>query len=226
MSAAANPPGLCVALLAGGLALIACANERDPNDGQACATPGQCNAVQQGGSGGTPVDSDAPITTGGSGGAGAAPAGGTGGMQGSGGSSTTAHSDASTSPTNDAAVLTDAAVGSIDASTELHPSFVGCRSPREPGCAECKAGENDYRRSHSDADWYNSSGVEAVCEPVCPPCALCTFHDERIARDFELRQECLPCVETGVDPCFDVETCACWCRQRDVLRAACPTLVP
>lgn len=123
-----------------------------------------------------------------------------------------------------------------DASAELactkDPSMIGCRGPRDPGCAVCKmiGTSNEFRSSYDDADWYDEYAMfpPAGCsEADCPACASCSYRDEAESRALGARPECEPCpADTGLDPCFDRASCECFCQTQKRLREACPTLVP
>ena len=109
-----------------------------------------------------------------------------------------------------------------------HPSLIGCRGPRDPGCAVCKEPSRPGYRS-SEGDWYNVSSTEAPagCEVDCPVCATCDYRTDEQSRALGERPECEPCpTERGIDSCFVPRGCACWCETRTQLRNACPTLVP
>jgi hypothetical protein len=126
-----------------------------------------------------------------------------------------------TTPT-DAGTETEPPV-SADAG-EPHESFVGCRGPLDPGCAECKDGDDGYNRAQEGTDWYNWSSVDGTCEPDCPACASCSYRNEADAIELGHRPECEPCVDPGVDPCFGPSSCGCYCSLKSWLSVACPTL--
>lgn len=63
--------------------------------------------------------------------------------------------------------------------------------------------------------------------PACPFEGHCTAQRKDEVAALEPRPECLPCAgDAGLDPCFGVGSCACWCAIREGLRDACPGLVP
>lgn len=212
-------------ICAGLLLLSACARE---HKGQA-ADPADPNAIQNG------AEDDASGGTGGS--MIAAGQGASGGQSASeqvtGGSNASSPIDAGSSAVDagsgittpaDAGTQTDPPVSAPDAG-EPHESFVGCRGPLDPGCAECKDGEDGYNRAQEGTDWYNWWSVEGSCEPDCPACASCSYRDEAEAIELGYRQECEPCNgDTGIDPCFGPNSCECYCQTKAAISASCPTL--
>ena len=113
-----------------------------------------------------------------------------------------------------------------------HESLRGCRGPSDAGCAVCRelGDVEQYRSRSGDGVGYNSTSISpppgSCSSTLCPACATCSYVYEQASRELPARPECEPCgPQPGIDPCFDLETCGCWCAKRAVLSAACPTVL-
>jgi len=123
---------------------------------------------------------------------------------------------------------------SAEEAIELSPkALVGCRSPEEPGCTSCCIFEGKsctvmtWSSRGSDgtvSPWYNESASEKECPSNCPPCASCLQRNEQELRTLLASGKECDCAKTqiGIDPCFALQSCACYCTRLKDLSRACP----
>lgn len=115
-----------------------------------------------------------------------------------------------------------------------------CRSPAEPGCAQCCNNSKPTSCSglHGSAEppgngsppWFNAGRQlnEGPCPADCKPCAQCTLRVE-----WELSQARVPdpqcdCRKNypGIDHCYNPTSCGCTCERIRSLIERCPHLHP
>jgi len=181
-------------------------------------------------------------TNGGSGTSGTGGAGGTQGIAGTGATGAVTGSGGTGVSVADSAVETGvigtggSGGNSRDSGLALDSGpLSGCRSPSEPGCAECCdwTGEACLLRSSapfgvSGPPLYNSiQYLFSACPAGCARCASCLLEYERELEIMGCRADCnCPVIEAGIDPCFRAGSCACYCSRVEALVTSCPELSP
>ena len=116
-------------------------------------------------------------------------------------------------------------------------SYVGCRTPDEPGCKTCcsydaKGGGCRVLSARGDAGLYDLMRYAGdVCEAGCAPCAQCTKETELALRRLGHRPDCdcrdpsrgyVGPIPWNKDVCYSRRDCACWCASVSQFTAACP----
>ena len=120
-------------------------------------------------------------------------------------------------------------------------SFDGCRGPNDilqisaMPCESCyiQDGKNCFKKFTTDgADWYNGHRNlwNETCANNYPKCASCLFRDEDQLMSLKPPEQCDPTdcktMEIGVDPCFAMSSCECFCLKANFLIEKCPDVKP
>ena len=117
-------------------------------------------------------------------------------------------------------------------------SFHGCRGPNEifemKSCKSCciQDGKDCFKKDGHGADWYSGQHnlLDQTCPHNCPKCASCLLRDEDQLMSLKPPEQCDPTdcktMEIGVDPCFSLDSCECFCLKANYLTEHCPDVKP
>jgi hypothetical protein len=102
--------------------------------------------------------------------------------------------------------------------------YEGCRSPTDPGCAQCCEPYNDLGSTvysaQNGATTYNwGSGHDHKCDCGLGICAKCKLEDERSVRVMVRHPECNCSLPPAGEPC------ASWCNSKRYWDGVCPGLL-
>lgn len=112
----------------------------------------------------------------------------------------------------------------------------GCRAPSDIyegiSCDSCCDQNVGDCQEYSGEIWYNAIRYlsSPTCSEACPKCASCSARDEKTLLELIPPVQCNPseceALDIGVDPCFGIGSCECFCETANHLLQKCPQVKP